>query len=238
MPDAYVCVSESTARDLKRLFPAAASRPVTLAPNGVDRNAFHPAGEAEIRAFRNKYRIARPYFLLVGQREHHKNTYLFFRGFARLNGREDFDIVCAGGYAQLEPELAVFAPGAAVHMLRLGDDELRAAYSGARALVYPSTYEGFGLPVLEAMACGCPAIACATASIPEVAGDAVLYVGEDDAEAMAAALARVLEPETRAALGARGLARAQTFSWERMAVIMGQAMTDVAKAERRPFPRV
>lgn len=233
---AYVCVSENTARDLKRLFPPAASRPVTLALNGVDRNAFHPAGESETHALREKHRIANPYFMLVGQRERHKNAQLSFRGFAHLAGREAFDIVCAGGYAQLEPELAARVPGTAVHMLRLGDDELRAAYSGARALVYPSTYEGFGLPIIEAMACACPVISCAKGAIPEVAGDAALYVGEDDAEAMAAALTRVLEPETRAALGTRGLARAQAFSWERMAAIMGQAITNVAKAERRTIP--
>ena len=234
---AYLCVSENTAHDLKRLFPPAAARPVTLAPNGVDRNVFHPAGDAEIRAFREKYKINRPYFMVVGQRERHKNALLFFRGFARLTGREGFDIVCVGGYAQLEPELAAFVPGAAVHMLRLEDAELRAAYTGARALVYPSKYEGFGLPILEAMTCGCPVISCHKGSIPEVAGDAAMYVGEDDVEGLVKALSQVLAPDTRATLRALGLERARAFSWERMAATVSRAMVDTVNYMSSPSQR-
>ncbi len=82
-------------------------------------------------------------------------------------------------------------------MLQLSDEELKAAYSGAVALVYPSKYEGFGLPILEAIACGCPVIACPNASIPEVSGQAALYVNDEDVDGLTDALCEVQKPKVR-----------------------------------------
>lgn len=222
----YVCVSENTARDLVKLFPIAGTRPLTVAQCGVDHRVFFPADSSETSAFRRRHKINRRYFMLVGNRGIHKNAALFFKAFGRLASRAEFDVLCVGGFMELESELASQVPGANIHMLRLSDDELRAAYSGAVALVYPSKYEGFGLPVIEAMACGCPVIACAKGSIPEVAGSAAMYVGEDDVEVMALALIQVLEPATRALLCGQGLKRARVFSWERMATTVSRAMLD------------
>ena len=87
----------------------------------------------------------------------------------------------------------------------------------ALALAYPSRYEGFGLPILEAMACGCPVITCRNSSLPEVGGDAALYVDPDDVEGMRQALLQALDPETRSRLVADGLARAATFTWQETA---------------------
>jgi glycosyltransferase involved in cell wall biosynthesis len=87
------------------------------------------------------------------------------------------------------------------------------------------------------MACGCPVIACAKGSIPEVAGDAALYVAEDDIEAMENALVQVVAPGTRASLRAQGLERAQAFSWERMAARVSTVMLDVVNREPVPDPR-
>ena len=99
------------------------------------------------------------------------------------------------------------APKVRARQLSLSDEELRLAYAGAAALVYPSRYEGFGLPVAEAMACGCPVITTKLASLPEVAGDAALYVDPDDPKSLREALNAVRDPERRATLVAAGTFR-------------------------------
>jgi len=97
-------------------------------------------------------------------------------------------------------------------------DDLACLYSGCLALVFPSLYEGFGIPVLEAMACGAPVITSNTTALPEAAGDAALLVDPEDTAAIAAAMRRVLDaPDLRAALRARGFAHARQFTWARTA---------------------
>jgi glycosyltransferase involved in cell wall biosynthesis len=161
---AYITISENTARDLVKVFPHISSNSIAVAHCGMDAN-FSPADREEISGFKSKYSITKPYFLLVGERvgwHGYKNGILFFKAFSQLANKFDFDIVCAGGKPVLEPELKLYSSGITVHTLQLSDSELRAAYSGASVLVYPSKYEGFGLPVIEAMACGCPVITCPT----------------------------------------------------------------------------
>jgi alpha-1,3-rhamnosyl/mannosyltransferase len=104
------------------------------------------------------------------------------------------------------------------HLPNVADSELPALYSGASAFVYPSLYEGFGLPVLEAMQCGCPVITSNDPAIAEVVGDAALRVPCEDTEALTAAMTRILRnPSERAALCQAGLARAAQFSWRETA---------------------
>jgi hypothetical protein len=109
-------------------------------------------------------------------------------------------------------------------MLHLSDQELRAAYSGSVALVYPSIYEGFGLPILEAIACGCPVITCPNASIPEVAGEAALYVKDNDVEELVNALCEIQKPRVRQSLISAGLEQAKKFSWSKMAQIVSSTL--------------
>jgi hypothetical protein len=137
-----------------------------------------------------------------------------------------------GGQPELEPELSALAGDVTVSLLRLSDEQLRAAYSGAIALVYPSLYEGFGLPIVEAMACGCPVITCRVASIPEVAGDAVIYVDPGKPDELASALDAVREPHRRDALTACARRSAAEFTWERMAEIVADALVRTAEKER------
>lgn len=113
-------------------------------------------------------------------------------------------------------------------MLILNDEELQCAYSGALALSYPSRYEGFGLPVLEGMACSCPVITTRASSLPEVGGDAVIYVDPDSVDEMHQALLDVQNASTRADLIARGLRQAENFSWSRMAREVGQRLAQWA----------
>ena len=222
---AYIAISENTARDLVRFFPAIAEDPVTLAYCGV-KSLFSPASPEEIRTFKIKYGISKPYFICVGGGAGYKNYILFFRAFAQLASKQGFEIVCTGSGVLLEGEFRNYTLGTVVHKLQLDDEELRLAYAGAVALVYPSKYEGFGLPVLEALSCGCPVITCPNASIPEVAGEAALYVDDEDVEGLADALCEVQKPKVRNSLIAAGLEQAKKFSWSKMAKTVSSALID------------
>ncbi len=222
---AYISISENTACDLVKFFPQIPSNLVTLAHCGVANN-FSPASLEEVNGFKIKYGISKPYFILVGIGSGYKNANLFFQAFAKLYSKQGFEIICTGSGILLNPEFRACTSGSAVHMLQLSDEELRVAYSGAAALVYPSKYEGFGMPVLEAMSCGCPVITCPNASIPEVAGEAALYVNDEDVDGLADALCDVQKPTIRNSLIAAGLQRAQNFSWLKMAQTMSAALID------------
>jgi glycosyltransferase involved in cell wall biosynthesis len=135
-------------------------------------------------------------------------------------------VVWVGGEQALDAEEQALCAGSEVRLVRLNDEELRLAYGGAVALVFPSAYEGFGMPVAEAMACGCPVVTTWSASLPEVAGGAALMVAPTDVEALSEALIRVQDPDMRRNLAERGLARARQFSWGRMAQAVADALCE------------
>jgi|GEM_PF-440565 Predicted O-linked N-acetylglucosamine transferase, SPINDLY family len=223
---AYIAISENTARDLVKCFPDISPESVTVAHCGIDK-AFSPLTFVEVNQFKTKYGISKPYFLWVGDRlgfNGYKNALLFFKAFAQLDSKHDFEIVCVGGNSVLETELKAYTSDITVHLLKLSDNELQSAYSGAIALVQTSKYEGFGLPILEAIACGCPVIACKNSSIPEVAGQAALYVNSEDVEGLKKALIEVQKPEIRQSLISAGLKQAKNFSWSNMAKIVSDAL--------------
>jgi glycosyltransferase involved in cell wall biosynthesis len=222
----YICVSNNTSRDLQKFFPNIAKNRITIALNGISPE-FCPQLTDRVRDFQQKYRIDKSFFLVVGNRYASggfKNVLHFFRAFAKLPDRDRFSIFCTGGNPALEPELVELAGRIKVHVLSLSDTELMAAYSGAIALIYPSLYEGFGLPILEAMACGCPVITCANSSIPEVAGDAAIYISGTDEDELTAALVKVRDPVVRSELITAGLVQSQKFSWQRMAEQISQLL--------------
>jgi hypothetical protein len=131
------------------------------------------------------------------------------------------------------------APHLSVRRLALDDAGLRVAYGGAHALLYPSKYEGFGMPPLECMACGTPAIVCRNSALPEVLGDAALYVDESNPAGMAEAVVRLFDTGLRTEMVERGLAQAAKFSFAAMAGRMADAMTEVCaqlQAGRLPRP--
>ncbi len=228
---AYIAVSRNTALDLVRFHPAAADT-LTIAYNGIDTACFYRACPEEIACFRRDYAVEKPYFIYVGDRTGYKNGWLFFAGLAALPSRGAYEVVCIGGNPTLEPEFAALVPDVRIHILALPDAQLRAAYSGAVAFVYPSLYEGFGLPILEAMACDCPVITCQTSSIPEVAGAAALYVEPGKPEQMAEALQQVQDEAIRLFLVHRGRQQLKRFSWAGMAAAVRKVLEDtVAKAK-------
>jgi len=174
---AFAAISASTACDLASSYPDVATHPIAVVPCAVS-EVFRLHSAEEIAAFRAASGIAKPYFLLVGRRDQHKNVGLFFRAFAKLANRADYALVMAGTTQPLEADLREMAGDAEGYAGFFADEALSLIYSGAVALVYPSRYEGFGLPILEAMQSGCPVITCQNSSLPEVAGSAALYVGD------------------------------------------------------------
>jgi hypothetical protein len=179
---------------------------------------------------RKKYGLSeQPYVLMVGDRDGldgHKNGELVFKAIGRLPDPSRFTVVCIGGEPAIEQHFTAMAPNTRMTRLALDDDELRATYGGAHALLYPSRYEGFGMPVLEAMASGAPVITCRNSSLTEVAGDAALFVGEDDVDGMAQAIERLGDRMVREALIARGAAQARLFRFSDMARQVADAVID------------
>ena len=172
---------------------------IAVTPNGVD-PIFSPAGKkAESR-----------YFLFVGNDKPHKNVDRLMEAFARVT---DAQLVLAGGEFERfrnrdRVVLAGFVP----------QEELATLYRGANALVIPSLEEGFGLPALEAMACGAPVITSTAPALIEITGDAALHVDARSIDAIADAMTRVLrDPSSRDLMIARGLDRAKNFTWRRCA---------------------
>lgn len=174
-----------------------------------------------------------PYLLAVGSANPTKNFARLALAFARLSPDHGVRLVIVGG-----TNSAVFAsePGLATgdSVIRTGpvsDAELKALYEHALAFVFPSIYEGFGLPPLEAMACGCPVAAARAASIPEVCGEAALYFDPYDVDSIRAALERLLaDAGLRQRLRTAGLARAATFSWRHSAQQVLSAVEEVSAA--------
>ena len=158
---------------------------------------------------------ARPYFLYAGMFEARKNVTAVIEAWSAIHAALDVDLVLAGPHRE---EIPIAAPRPGL-ILRgeVPESELAALYSGAIALVYPTHYEGFGLPVLEAMQCGTPVIISRDAALMETAGDAAIST-DDLADHLCGAMRALIDnPQLRADLRARSLARAALFSWERTA---------------------
>jgi glycosyltransferase involved in cell wall biosynthesis len=227
----YAAISENSAKDLRKHL----NRPelkVDIAYTGTD---FVPATPAAIDSFKTRHGIHKPYFLISGSRGDYKNVALFFKAFETLGDeRAHYSIVCTGG-GQIEAEFAAQAGPADVHVVILDDNDMQAAYSGAVSLVYPSLYEGFGLPVLEAMACDCPVITTDQSSIPEVGGNVPLYIqiGPDKAQhvrQLAEHLHTIQDPAVRQRMIEAGRVQATKFRWDTMGDIMQRYLSEAAQA--------
>ncbi len=215
-----IAVSDATKRDIVELLQVDPAR-VDVTPLGVDDRFHRPPAEA-IAEFRHANELTHPFILAVGTREPRKNLPALIRGFAQIKDEIPHDLVHAGGSGWLPDELdRAIAESNLGGRLRFVDfvphHDLPLWYSAADCFVMPSLYEGFGLPLLEAMACGAPAIASNRSSLPEVAGDAALLC-EPDAESVGSALAAVLhDGELRQRLHLAGPERARQFTWQRTA---------------------
>jgi hypothetical protein len=227
----YITVSNNTAKDLRHFFPSIKLEQITVSHCGI-KPIFTPAPTEETKAFKEKYQIHKPYFLLVGERRgvnNYKNASYVFKAISQIEDPDQFNLVCVGGKPTLKTELVNLAPNIRIHCLSLDDAELKVAYSGAIAYINPSRYEGFGLPILEAMACGCPVITGYHSSIPEVAGKAAYYVDLNDELTLIEAMYRVQTSPLREQLIELGFEQTQQFSWSKMANIVAHTLLNLAK---------
>lgn len=231
----YVCISENTRRDLLAIHPEIPDVAAHVAYCGIDRSVFREREQRDIAIFRERFGLDRPYFLFVGSRVQHngyKNSQLFFDALARIEAPQ-FDVFCAGGEEEIEPEILRNLPeGVRCQRVQLTDDELNLAYAGALALVYPSLYEGFGMPVIEAMASGCPVITTAHGSLAESAGSAALLISGTSIQEMADALVQVQRESVHVSLRAKGCAHADRFRWEDMAALLGDCLVTTLARSR------
>jgi glycosyltransferase involved in cell wall biosynthesis len=233
----YFVVSNSTLKDFRNLYPQYRKKRCCLSINAVS-NEFKPNTQQEIANFKHRYNIRKPYFLIVGNRTEYKNAIMFFRAFSLLDNQSDYEILCIGGSQKLEHYLLPHVKETKYHLHFLNDIELSTAYSGAISLVFPSQYEGFGLPILEAMKSGCPVITCRNSSLPEVAGDAAMYVDEIDVLQMRDALIKIQQPDIRSELIRKGFENVKRFSWEetgrKLVAAIQEILTDVRNIPLNP----
>ncbi|MEM9510325.1 MAG: glycosyltransferase family 1 protein [Cyanobacteria bacterium P01_E01_bin.35] len=213
-----ICISQHTKQDLienYRLDPEL----INVVYLGFDRQLFSPQRDPKIL---RKYNLDQ-YLLYVGDMRFYKNLSRSLEAFDRLPIK-DCQFVITGKkddffYPEVERQVAqLSARDRIIFLDYVPTEDLPGLYSMAQSLVFPSLYEGFGLPVLEAMACGCPVITADATSIPEVGGDSVLYVNPYDVDSIAKAMSQILtQDDLREKLRQQGLKRSQFFSWDKTA---------------------
>lgn len=231
---AHATITRNTLTDLKRFFPEVDFGNVPLAQPGVDKH-FFPVDPCESEAFRKQNRLAQGYYLFIGARTTYKNGDCLMRAFRKLPDWQEKTLVFTGDIPMTKQELSMLE-GVDYRLVWLErDTDLRRLYAAATALVAPSRYEGFGMPVTEAMSCGCPVIASDNPAHCEVGGDAFMRFPVDDETALTEAMLRIREPAMRESLIAAGLERAKRYSWEKMADVLKTLLLDTAIASAKAF---
>ena len=211
-----------TKEDLQNFLHVPAQK-ITVTPLGIDHSRFKPHSKLEAQnRVSTEFGVQGPFILGLGTLEPRKNLVGLLHAFAELSdGPEQLVLVGASGWGDVSPAQLAESMGLSHRVKFTGfvhDDLLPILYSAAACFVYPSFYEGFGLPVLEAMACGAAVITSNTSSLPEVAGDAALLVSPSDTKELVAAIRRLLQDTTLVQkLSEAGQNRAKRFSWERTA---------------------
>lgn len=221
--DRVLADSEATRADLIALLGVLPEK-VQVLYSGVHPRFCPQSGPDEAARLRARYGLGdAPYILSVGTLQPRKNYVRLIQAFTcvRIDEFADLQLVIAGGHGWLYEETLAEAEKYPNRVRILGfvdESDLPALYRNAVLFVFPSWYEGFGLPVLEAMACGVPVVCSNASSLPEVAGDAALLVDPLDTDGLAAAMARVLEdPDLRREMIAKGIAQAARFTWAQAA---------------------
>lgn len=222
--------SHATAKDLARVMHTPASKH-RVVPLGLDQPETSAVSHERIAACIARYGVQQPYLIYVGGMDHRKNLKGLLRAYSRLREQrpESPPLVIVGDKIAQYSELEAFTRQLGVDKSiafpgYIPRQELWPILAGAEMLIYPSLYEGFGLPPLEAMACGTPVITSDTSSLPEVVGNAAILVNPRDETEIASSINRLLDdPSAREELRCRGRERAREFTWERY----GEAVLNV-----------
>jgi glycosyltransferase involved in cell wall biosynthesis len=232
--------SEATRLDLLELYPVDPER-ITVIHHGVDRERIRPASEQEVDRARGRHGIEGRYVLFLGGLEPRKNLPRLVRAFARSGSEASLAIAGASvswnpeGRDQLDSALESLKPEQRRRVVLtgyLGTREKTALLTGAEALVFPTLYEGFGFPLLEAMACGTPVLTSNVSSLPEVAGNAALLVDPLDEESIADGIERLLgDAAFRQRLIEAGNSRVDLFTWDRSATKHAEVLHRAAKRQ-------
>jgi glycosyltransferase involved in cell wall biosynthesis len=214
-------VSETSKSDILRYCNVPADRIIVI-PNAIDDRLATPPSPDDMQRTRERYQLDGPFALYVGNIKPHKNLERLIEAFhlVRGEGFEQLKLLIIGDQISKFPRLRRAVDRYKLHkhvrfLGFVGDDTLAALYRLATVFVFPSLYEGFGLPPLEAMASGTPVVTSDVSSLPEVVGDAAVLVDPYSAKSIADGIQRVLvDPDLRETLRRRGLERARAFSWE------------------------
>ncbi|TKC12895.1 glycosyltransferase family 4 protein [Pedobacter polaris] len=207
-----IAISSSTKKDILKFYPNTPSEKIEVV---------HLAGSIDATSILD-LDLPKSYILFVGNRAHYKNFDFFFKAIAPiLKEQSALYLVCAGGNEFSAEELALICShGVAEQVIQRNfkDVELATYYVNAQCFVFPSVYEGFGIPVLESMSCGCPVVLANHSSFPEVAGDAGIYFElEDEVDLRTKVSAILANDELREEFKQKGLAQCEKFSWEKTA---------------------
>ena len=244
-----LAISQSTADDLTALLGVPAGK-IDVTPLGYDKAAFRPLLTKDIAHFRRKHNLPERFWLFVGTLEPRKNLAMLLKAYARLPQDERLPLILGGGIGWMARDIF-----AAIERLELADSvkhvgfipvaDLPLWYNCAEAFLYPSIFEGFGLPVLESMACGTPVMTSDASSLPEVAGTAGMCLPPDDIDRWTAALHDIRnKSEWRESARMKGLERAKQFSWGRTAELTiasyrkAAALRDLPLGESEKVSRV
>ncbi len=244
-PDAYFCISEYTKSDFLKLKPNLEDTPVYITYLAAGNN-FYPVNDMElIKNTMMKYNIkTKKYFLGVSEITKRKNFAHILDAFVEFLNKtkaDDISLVIVGPkrstYNEVTEKMNQLIkeyPGKIVLTGYVDDKDMASLYSGATAFIYPSLYEGFGLPILEAMKCGTPVICTDNTSLPEVAGDAALYISGNDVLQTVNALEKMyLDTELVKDLKQKGIKQASKFDWHKTADLIVNAMSDIVKKRKK-----
>jgi glycosyltransferase involved in cell wall biosynthesis len=228
--DGFFTISKSTKNDLGEIYSIKESLIKALIYPGVDSAMFKPENEEIIEEFKAKRNLSK-YFVFIGNRNGYKNGKLIF-DYLKKYRNLDFEFIFVGG-EEIDKEIDLKN----VRYERMNDEEFRLLLSGATGLIYPSLYEGFGIPIIEALGVGCPVIALNNSSIPEAGGNLAYYLKNNSPESLHRAIKEVQSSELRQRIREEGPIHAHGFNWKDSAEFFIRTLesVDIAATNKSEF---